>query len=90
MGYFFISEVENAVRENPPVRPKMHTPFPQVQERGLRFDSPGLWRPGPYGRAASIRKNAFVSWLVRVRRQLPVAAPLRSHCSGGKAMLVEL
>lgn len=44
MGYFLISEAEDAVPAKSLATPKTHTPLSQVQERGLRFYSPGLGR----------------------------------------------
>jgi len=44
MGYFLISEAEDAVTATSLATPKTHTPFPRMQERGLRFYSPGLGR----------------------------------------------
>ena len=41
MAYFLTSAPENA---RPVATPKTHTPFSRVQERGLRFYSPGLGR----------------------------------------------
>lgn len=44
MGYYSTSEPENAVPARSLVRPKTHTPFSQVQERGQRYYSPGVGR----------------------------------------------
>ena len=40
MGYFLVTEAENAVPPVPLVRPKTHTPGLRVQERGQRSYKP--------------------------------------------------
>ena len=63
MGYFFISEAENAVPASILATPKTHTPLSQVQERGLRFYNPGLGRwvnRDPLGEAGGMGLYGFV------------------------------
>ena len=63
MGYFLASSLENAWPANSVVSLKTHTPFSRVQERGLRYYSPGLGRwvnRDPIAEAGGVNLHAMV------------------------------